>query len=594
MVAAVASAGGGLALALLLDAAARPGAVRRAPGRGSTAEVLRQGLAAPRPRVLAGAAWAAAWTACTGLWWLRAFYRAAEALVGLQPWPRLGLLALLAGWTFWAAVLAAALPARRAWIERRQAALARAPGRLAGPPPAAFLDPVRATVGVPADGTLLGIAAASTRPGGLGPAPRARSRRVPVGEAVPVVLTDGQANLHVLLLGATGSGKTNALLLVVGSAIARGHPIVVLDGKGSPDLRRRVQSLAAAAGREYRTFTLRGPTHWDPCRHADPTHLRDLIASIFAWDQPYFAAVALRFLGLAAQGLAAAGERPTLRAVADLANPDLVALRALLQRIGDREAQARLAAPLARLDESTRSGIAGLGHRLGRLTETEVGSWLEPGPDARRDLDLLEAGGTPGGPVALLSLDSLAYRELAADVGALAMQELHHVASVLMERGNARPVYVAIDEFSAFRAEQVLALLNRGREAGLRCVLATQDLADLERTGGRAAVDQILANTATKLCLRLDLRESAERVAATLGTRAAWQAAHRTEAGVATGQATAQVREQPWLEPSVLLQQAPGEGTLICKAPEISVRRLRLYRAGGRAATEAPAEGAGP
>ena len=45
------------------------------------------------------------------------------------------------------------------------------------------------------------------------------------------------------------------------------------------------------------------------------------------------------------------------------------------------------------------------------------------------------------------------------------------------------PATIALDEFSALGADNVLSLLARGREAGVSVLLATQELADLERAG---------------------------------------------------------------------------------------------------------------
>ena len=71
---------------------------------------------------------------------------------------------------------------------------------------------------------------------------------------------------------------------------------------------------------------------------------------------------------------------------------------------------------------------------------------------------------------------------------------------------------VAIDEFSALGSDNVLALLARGREAGVGVLLATQELADLDRAA-RGLRDQVLGNTAVKIAHRQDVPESAETVA---------------------------------------------------------------------------------
>ena len=46
---------------------------------------------------------------------------------------------------------------------------------------------------------------------------------------------------------------------------------------------------------------------------------------------------------------------------------------------------------------------------------------------------------------------------------------------------------IAIDEFSALGADHVVALLARGRESGMPVLVATQELADLDRAAAGPA-----------------------------------------------------------------------------------------------------------
>ena len=513
----------------------------------------------PRERLGAALAWGLAWTALTGFWWLRAFYDAANWMIGDHLWPRGGKVALVAGWVFWALLLSAVVPALRRLAESQQPPAA--PGRLAAPPKAPP-TPAPARPGA----TAIGVAAG--------------------GKVVH--FTDEQARLHVLVVGATGSGKTNLLELLLGSAIGSGDPVIFVDGKGSADLLHHVRGVCRRARREVRVFSFAGEDHWNPLKHGDHTHQRDLISAAQRWDNAYFQAVAEDYLGLAAQALAACGQPVTLRAVVRLLTPDLQGLRNLVRTITDQELNERLYQGCDKPDESVRSGIIGLTHRLARLTDSQIGPWLEPAPPGAGEVDLIESATTRGGPVACFSIDALGYPATATPLAAMVLQNLQQVASVLMAQGNTRPVTVFIDEFSPFDVQQVLGLLSRGREAGLRCVLATQDLSDLERSGGRTAVDQVLANTGTKVSLRIDVRETAERLAATVGTRPAWRATHRTAGGLRFQEGTERLEEVPVLQPSVLMQLGVGEAVLIQKHPEVSVQQVRLYRAEGAAPRPVP------
>jgi conjugal transfer pilus assembly protein TraD len=473
-----------------------------------------------------------------GLAWPLAFYRALAALLaGQAPGPR-GWAALAAGWITSALAVAALRP--------RSAEPFGDPLALPCPP-----TPPRPPAPRP-DGVELG----TTRDG------------------EPVVLTDGEANAHVLVLGATGTGKTNALLRILGSALERGLPVVVLDGKGSRSLAEALQARAARGGRTLAVWSPEGPWRYDPLRHGGPTAVRDRLVAVETWTEPYYRRAAERHLGLVLSTLEAVGVPRTLGAVAAHLPPDRLA--ALGRRLRDREAADRLYEYVDTMDPGTRSAALGLGHRLATLVESEAGPWLEPAA-GQPVLDLREV--VLGAGAALFRLDALRYPGLAAQAAALILGDLIAVVGELVEAGHRRPWYLGLDEWSALGAANVLTLLNKGREAGLAAVLATQDLADLVAVGGPALADQVLANTNVKVLLRQDVDASARRLAATVGTRWAWETSRRLGPWGDPVPDRERPVERPLLDPTVLKHLTPHEAVVVRKAPTPLLARVRLHRA---------------
>lgn len=499
-----------------------------------------QAVPIPR-RLLAAGFWGVAWTALTGGWWINTFYNAGGALLGMyHPWPRFGNFALLGGWVFWTLLLWAVLPLTRAWL--------RMPG-----------DPVPETP----------FPAAVVRP------PMQVSNGTDIGcnaKGQAVVITDEELNTHLLVVGASGSGKTNALLLLAASALRRKRPLVFIDGKGSGDLRRRLESLATAAGRPMLTWSVSGSTYYNPLRYGGPTELRDKIIESEVWTEPHYRRAAENYLGELLLCMKSTGTPVTLSRVAELLVPS--ALKALARTLGDQSESQRLTAYLTNLDESTRSAVAGLANRLGTLVRSEAGPWLTAGSP---EIDLLDVA-TNGG-VVLFSLDALRFPGLVSQMSALLLLDLRTVASRLIENGSTLPCYVIIDEFTAFDGAQVLALLNKGREAGLCCVLATQDLSDVEKAGGPAFVNQVVANTNVKLTLRQDVGTSAQLLSASVGTRPVWRKTHATDGGGPTGLGSLREFEEPILDPNLLKRLTPHEAVLVRKAPTWAVERVRLRKA---------------
>ena len=73
----------------------------------------------------------------------------------------------------------------------------------------------------------------------------------------PLTISDTELNQHLLIIGTTGSGKTNSILNFVNSGLSRNLPIIYMDGKGSPDLIYRLAIMAKKYNRTFKVFALR-------------------------------------------------------------------------------------------------------------------------------------------------------------------------------------------------------------------------------------------------------------------------------------------------------------------------------------------------
>ena len=105
----------------------------------------------------------------------------------------------------------------------------------------------------------------------------------------------------------------------------------------------------------------------------------------------------------------------------------------------------------------------------------------------------------------MFSLNSSTYGKLSAQIGTLVVQDLTSAAGRRLARAGPRPqAIVGVDEFSALGAENLLHLLARGREAGLPVLLATQEMADLDRAA-RGLRDQVLGIVGLKIAHRQDV-----------------------------------------------------------------------------------------
>jgi conjugal transfer pilus assembly protein TraD len=398
-----------------------------------------------------------------------------------------------------------------------------------------------------------------------------------------VLLGDDQLSAHALILGASGAGKSTTLLAILTDHIRRGRPVVAIDMKGSPTFARELAQAAAAAGRPFALWTPDGPGHWNPLQHGNPTELKDKLISTERFTEPHYQRAAERYVQTVLQVLAHAHpERgPTLDGVVRLMDPRRLA--GLLRHI-DRPLADRVQDYIAGITPDQLSAIRGLGTRLAIVSESHTGAYLSPRGEETIDL----RGALEGREVVLFSLNSSTYGKLAAQIGTLVIQDLitavGHRLTVSAD-ADATPrerAMIGIDEFSALDGDNVISLLARGREAGACVLLATQELADLDRAA-RGLRDQVLGNTAVKIAHRQDVPTSAQTIAQMIGTETAWEHTYQTGnrpllGRPGSGRGTRRQVERFVVHPNEIKTLPTGHAVVITKLPTASARTVRVTR----------------
>ncbi|MGI8902632.1 MAG: type IV secretion system DNA-binding domain-containing protein [Solirubrobacteraceae bacterium] len=428
----------------------------------------------------------------------------------------------------------------------------------------------------------------------------------------PVLLDDRQLSAHGLILGASGAGKSTTLLRILTDHVRRGRPVVAIDLKGSPAFARELADAAAEAGRPFALWTPDGPGYWNPLAHGNATELKDKLIATERFTEPHYQRAAERFVQTVLQVLQAShpAQPPTLEEVVRMMDPRRLAgeLRHL-----PRDHAQRVQDYLSELTPDQLSAIRGMGTRLAILSESHTGPYLGPGSGApsgaagvgapsggvavtgagapSAGVALMGMGGArpheidlraalAGDQVVLFSLNSSTYGKLSAQLGTLVVQDLVTAVGHRLTLPERQPALIAIDEFSALGADNVISLLARGREAGASVMLATQELADLDRAA-RGLRDQVLGNTAVKIAHRQDVPSSAQAIAEMAGTEKTWQQTYQVGSRPLlgrydTGRGTRREAEQFVVHPNDIKRLPTGHAVLITKQPVASARTVRV------------------
>ncbi len=430
-----------------------------------------------------------------------------------------------------------------------------------------------------------------------------------------VRLRDRQLSAHGLIVGASGAGKSTTLLGILTDRIERGLPVVAIDLKGSPAFLDELARAAERARRPIQIWTPDGPGHWNPLAHGNPTELKDKLIASERFTEPHYQRAAERYVQTALQVLKATGREPQLDEVVALLEPTRLAAAARALELPLRH---RVQDYLGGLTPDQVSAVRGLGTRLAILSESQAGQYLTPAaaagyasearaPGAAIDFRSASDGRAPGaaidfrsaldGPeVVVFSLNSSIYGKLAAQLGTLAIQDLVSATGHrLQTRRDGPPVQatVAVDEFSALGADHLLALLARGREAGVSVLLATQELADLERAAPGFR-DQVLGLTSVKIAHRQDVPASAHTIAQLAGTERVWEESQQIYGlfGRADGsRGTRREVERFVVHPNEVKTLQIGQAVMLTKTPMAGVTRVRVRPPRGESATGASSRG---
>ncbi len=406
-------------------------------------------------------------------------------------------------------------------------------------------------------------------------APRADARTYLLGadrRGLPVRVRFGrQSGRHQLLLGAAGSGKTNALVLTVCRHIQAGFGAICIEFKGEREVGNRLMAEASLHGRPFRRFTLEGGDHWNPLRRGSRSELKDKLIASEDFSERHYEAMYERYLLNLFWALEDRGEPPDLAEVVRLVDPDELALVA--RDLQDEAAADRLSRYLERLADDQRRHLRGLQDRLALLVEGEVGEYLSPSDESKGEIDLLQA--VEEGAVTCFSLNSSRYPQTAKLIGNLLLQDLKTVCGTREDDPeHKRPAIVAIDEFGALDQDHVAGLFQRARSAAVSLLLSTQEVADLRRVA-EGFEDQVLGNVEVLIALRQNVPESAELVASFAGTEEVWEHTFQTDhrlgvpkhRGGESGLGTMARGEQFAIHPNVLKRLAVGRAALVTKNP---------------------------
>ncbi len=360
-----------------------------------------------------------------------------------------------------------------------------------------------------------------------------------------VVLSPQRLCRHVLVCGATGSGKTETVLrLAYAVAKSSDAPVFYLDGKGDRDTAERFTGLMANAGRRASVFPNEPFDGWRGEPHEIQGRLMEIIDYSSEGPAAWYRDIAKNVLRLVCEH----PDGPPRSGTQALVRMDLDALKQ------SHPGSSALAALTAQQVRQVRLRYeAFFGQTRGALD----GAWAWEDTTA-----------------AYLLLDSLTLREETSGLARFLFEDFAHYFTTRKPR--SKFALLIVDEFSALATGSGMAgRVEQARGFNMSLVLAPQVVAGM---GDETEAARILGSVETVICHRVN---TPEEIIALAGTHRAMEYSSQYALEGATGQGSARIQHQFKVEPNKVRALEPGVAFVISrgKAMKVSVLRAPELRA---------------
>ena len=332
-------------------------------------------------------------------------------------------------------------------------------------------------------------------------------------------MPDAIRRRHVHILGATGSGKTESVILnFLRQDVQRKLGSIILDAKGDASFLHALRSFVPAD--RLRVFDLGSAesASYDPLSSGSGLESAQRLFSALTWSEEYYKSKAFSTVQRLFQAHWEATRKSSLQDPPEGKNPTIADLDHYLD---DPVVFSRLVKSETYPESMAKQDfkeLSGLRDQIRTLCTGYLDKILSP--EGGGDIDLAQA---KSGTVIYFRLQSLMSPQLVGAVGKLLINHLSYLAGVAHRdttTDNRTPPFVPIylDEFASFACPEFADLISKARSAGLALHFSHQSVGDVAEVS-EGFLNRITDNAGTKIVLRISDPDSAEFFARSFGTK---------------------------------------------------------------------------
>jgi hypothetical protein len=389
------------------------------------------------------------------------------------------------------------------------------------------------------------------------------------------------AREHTFVIGTTGSGKSANLLQHIENGIKKNQPVVIINGKADNE-QFGIKQITNKLCEKYRyNFLLMDQNTskitldnkplnlaYSPFMSANETTIKDILLSMSIWSEDYYKSLVAEYWQEMAGVIIKGGLTPTFELLTELSNPaelnELVKSTRLKDKLSDQDKKQLKKITTGEYAKHTLSASS-------RFTTIArgVNKNLFIGEKYFNFTQLIKNNKRT---VILVELDFFNYDDTAETLGRLAIADIKLLVNNLQSDNGALFVF---DEISVYMSEKFIPLLNQTRSKGIKCILATQSLADIDRIK-ETLTKQIIDNVNAGIIFRINEPTAAEYLANILGTREVVEQTQRTQNNQNTGESSNRNVEKYYIHPNIIKTLSVNTGIYYNKMKPFNNENPRL------------------
>jgi hypothetical protein len=294
----------------------------------------------------------------------------------------------------------------------------------------------------------------------------------------PITISHKELNQHALVIGTTGSGKTNTLLNIVKSCCEQGLPLIYLDGKGSIKLAQSIAKLCSEYNRTLKVFSvdpnpdIPGLAKYNPLAFGNFTEWQNKMTTLLGdaenKGQEHYLIEEQSYINIVCEVLNKSGKYIDFEGMLGYLNhPD--ELQKLANKI-DPNLAMRLVKATPKKSET--SDVVKL---LEMFYHSHYGQQFSTSDvDKSQVINLQQS--LENNEVVLFLFDAASYKRDTSALGKLVINDINAAFSGFGRSGRRVPAYCIFDEFGAYASGNMANVLAMQRDNGLHAIVGTQSI----------------------------------------------------------------------------------------------------------------------